>query len=48
MEGEYEWEGRLEVCFDQRWGTIGSDGWTQTNNEVICHDLGYTVPETGL
>ena len=48
MEGEFEWEGRLEVCFGQRWGTVRSDGWTQANSEIICHDLGYTVPEIGL
>ena len=47
IEGRFDWEGRLEVCFGQRWGTIGSDGWTQTNNEIVCQDLGYTDPETG-
>ena len=41
MEGESEWEGRLEVCFSRRWGTVSSDGWTQTNTEVVCNDLGY-------
>ena len=48
MEGEFEWEGRLDVCFGQRWGTVGKDGWTETNKKIACHDLGYTVPETGL
>ena len=48
MEGEFEWEGRLEMCFGQRWGTINSDGWTSTNSEIVCQDLGYTVPDTGL
>ena len=48
MEGKFEWDGRLEVCFSQRWGTVGSDEWTQSNNEVVCRDLGYTVPEAGL
>ena len=41
VEGESEWEGRLEVCFNRRWGTVSSDGWTQTNTQVICNDLGY-------
>ena len=42
MEGDYsEIEGRLEVCFGRRWGTIGSDGWTQTNTQIACNDLGY-------
>ena len=46
MEGEFEWEGRLEVCFGQRWGTVSSDGWTETNSQVVCNDLGYD-PDTG-
>ena len=39
--GEKETEGRVEVCFSKRWGTIGGDGWTQTESNVICNDLGY-------
>ena len=41
VEGESEWEGRLEVCLSQRWGTVSSDGWSHTNTRVICSDLGY-------
>ena len=41
MEGESEWEGRLEVCLRQRWGTVSSDGWSHANTHVICSDLGY-------
>ena len=40
-EGQTEWEGRLEVCLGQRWGTVGSDGWTETNSLVVCNALGY-------
>ena len=47
MEGEFEWEGRLEVCFSQRWGIVGGDGWTQTNSQIVCNDLGYTEPVIG-
>ena len=41
VEGESEWEGRLEVCLSQRWGTVSSGGWSHTNTHVICNDLGY-------
>ena len=34
-------QGRLEVCFSGRWGTVSGGGWTQANAEVICNDLGY-------
>ena len=39
--GESEFEGRVEVCLNNRWGTVSSNGWTQTNTEVVCNDLGY-------
>ena len=47
MEGEFEWEGRLEVCFGQRWGTISGDGWTEVNSQLVCNDLGYDL-DTGI
>ena len=40
-EGQREWEGRLEVCLGQRWGTVGSTGWTNVNSQVVCNALGY-------
>ena len=41
--GASENEGRLEVCFDQRWGTINGDGWTHTDTQVACRQLGYST-----
>ena len=46
-EGDFEWDGRVEVCLGQRWGTVGSDGWTEFNSQVVCRDLGYAGPDTG-
>ena len=43
VEGETEWEGRLEVCLSQRWGTVSSDGWILANAQVVCKDLGYEI-----
>ena len=39
--GQTEWEGRVEVCRRQRWGTVDSDGWTNENSQVVCNALGY-------
>ena len=47
--GETEWEGRLEVCFSQRWGSVSSrasDGWPAANTQVVCRDLGYETSNT--
>ena len=44
--GATEAEGRLEVCFNKRWGTIDGDGWTQTDTQVACSQLGY--PTSGM
>ena len=41
IEGKSEREGRLEICFGQRWGTVSSDGWSDTEAQVACRDLGY-------
>ena len=41
VEGETKWEGRLEVCFNQRWGTVSNDGWTEVNSQVVCNAFGY-------
>ena len=41
VEGKSEWDGRLEICFGQRWGTVGNDGWTVVNSQVICNAFGY-------
>ena len=42
-EGETEWEGRLEMCYNRRWGTVSSGGWTDINTQVVCNDFGYDV-----
>ena len=43
VEGWTEWKGRLEVCLNQRWRTVSSDGWMTANTQVVCRDLGYQI-----
>ena len=46
MGGETEYEGLLEVCFSQRWGTVNGDGWSVSDTQVACRQLGFdTVGE---
>ena len=36
-----EYEGLLEVCFNQRWGTVNGDGWSASDTRVACRQLGF-------
>ena len=31
------------MCSSKRWGTVGSEGWSQENSKVVCNDLGYEL-----
>ncbi|XP_019862605.1 PREDICTED: deleted in malignant brain tumors 1 protein-like [Amphimedon queenslandica] len=41
VNGSGPHEGRVEVCINKAWGTVCSNGWTNTDANVVCKQLGY-------
>ena len=43
MGGTNQYEGRVEICWNEVWGTVCDDFWSGFDAIVACRQLGYAT-----
>ena len=40
-DGLTEYEGRVEICYENHWGGVCGNSWDSREATVVCRQLGY-------
>ena len=40
--GAHNWEGRVEIFWSDKWGTISDSSWTDDDARVVCRQLQHS------
>ena len=38
--------GQVEICWNNTWGAVCDQNWTETDTAVVCKQLGYSQCES--